>query len=56
MTSAVPIVRTEPTAEDSLAAIFERSRLGIAIAAMIKMIVDSPQMGVVSSAEPHDIS
>jgi hypothetical protein len=38
VTSAVPIVRTEPTAEDSLAAIFERSKLGMAIAAMIRMI------------------
>ena len=38
VTSAVPIVRTEPTAEDSFAAIFERSKLGIAMAAMIKMI------------------
>ena len=28
----------EPTAEDSLAAIFERSKFGIAIAAMIKMM------------------
>src|SRR2546425_8953732 len=30
--------RNEPTAEASFAAIFERSKLGIAIAAMIKMI------------------
>jgi hypothetical protein len=37
-TSAVVIVRSEPTAEASLAAIFARSRFGIAIAAMIKMI------------------
>jgi len=34
----VLIERREPTAEDSLAAIFERSKFGIAIAAMIKMI------------------
>src|SRR5438034_1973660 len=38
VTSAVPIVRTDPTAEDSLAAIFERSKFGMAIAAMIRMI------------------
>src|SRR5205807_9298735 len=38
VTSAVPIVRTEPTAEDSLAAIFERSKFGMAMAAMIRMI------------------
>src|SRR6266480_3631537 len=38
VTSAVPIVRTEPTAEDSLAAILDRSKFGIAMAAMIKMI------------------
>src|SRR5437870_13292671 len=30
--------RNEPTAEASFAAIFERSKLGMAIAAMIKMI------------------
>jgi hypothetical protein len=34
----VTIVRTEPTAEDSLAAMRARNRFGIAIAAMIKMI------------------
>src|SRR5438132_10200942 len=38
VTSAVPMVRTEPTADDSLAAIFERSKFGMAMAAMIKMI------------------
>src|SRR5208282_4474006 len=38
VTSAVFTVRIEPTAEASLAAMRERSRLGIAIAAMIKMI------------------
>src|SRR5579864_7828404 len=32
------MLRTEPTAEDSLALILARSRFGIAIAAMIKMI------------------
>ena len=32
------MVRSEPTAEASLAAILERSKFGIAIAAMIKMI------------------
>src|SRR5216684_3991456 len=32
------MVRTEPTAEDSFAAIFERSKFGIAMAAMIRMI------------------
>jgi hypothetical protein len=32
------MVRSEPTAEDSLAAIRDRSKLGMAIAAMIKMI------------------
>src|SRR4029077_11247667 len=32
------MVRTEPTADDSLAAIFERSKFGMAIAAMIRMI------------------
>src|SRR5579863_7562355 len=32
------MVRTEPTADASLAAIFERSRFGIAMAAMIRMI------------------
>ena len=32
------MVRSEPTAEDSLAAIFARRRFGIAIAAIIKMI------------------
>jgi hypothetical protein len=31
-------VRNEATADASLAAIFERSKFGIAIAAMIKMI------------------
>src|SRR5947207_857570 len=36
--SAVITLRTEPTAEDSLALIFARSRFGIAIAAMIRMI------------------
>src|ERR1700722_15520219 len=36
--AAVFIVRIEPTAEASLAAIRDRSRLGIAIAAMIRMI------------------
>jgi hypothetical protein len=30
--------RIEPTAEDSLAAIFDRSKFGMAMAAMIKMI------------------
>ena len=38
MIAAVLIVRTDPTAEASLAAIRERSKFGIAIAAMIKMI------------------
>src|SRR5260370_23706345 len=38
VTSAVPMVRTEPTADDSLAAIFERSKFGMAMAAMIRMI------------------
>ena len=37
-TSAVLTVRQEATAEASLAAIFERSKFGIAIAAMIKII------------------
>src|SRR5207245_775374 len=32
------MVRTEPTADDSLAAIFERSKFGMAIAAMIRII------------------
>jgi hypothetical protein len=32
------MVRTEPTAEDSFAAIFERSKFGTVIAATIKMI------------------
>jgi hypothetical protein len=32
------IVRSDPTADASFAAILERSRLGMAIAAMIKMI------------------
>src|SRR5208282_279898 len=36
--AAVLMVRTEPTADASFAAIRDRSRLGIAIAAMIKMI------------------
>src|SRR5262252_6614356 len=36
--AAVFIVRTEPTADASLAAMRERIRLGIAIAAMIKII------------------
>ena len=31
-------MRTEPTAEDSFAAIFDLIRFGIAIAAMIRMI------------------
>jgi hypothetical protein len=35
---AVTTVRIEPTAEASFAAIFERSKFGIAIAAIIKMI------------------
>jgi hypothetical protein len=35
---AVLYVRKEATADASFAAIFERSRLGMAIAAMIKMI------------------
>jgi hypothetical protein len=38
VTSAVPMVRTAPTADDSLAAIFERSKFGMAMAAMIRMI------------------
>src|ERR1700676_661869 len=38
MTAAVLSVRIEPTADASLAAILERSKFGIAIAAMIKMI------------------
>jgi hypothetical protein len=37
-TAEVLMVRSEPTADASLAAIFERSKFGIAIAAMIKMI------------------
>ena len=37
-TSAVLIVRTDPTAEDSFAAMRERMRFGIAMAAMIRMI------------------
>ena len=37
-TEEVLMVRIEPTADASLAAIFERSRFGMAIAAMIKMI------------------
>src|SRR5690349_24418383 len=32
------MVRTEPTADDSLAAILERSKFGMAMAAMIRMI------------------
>src|SRR5229473_450335 len=32
------MVRTEPTADDSFAAIFERSKFGMAMAAMIRMI------------------
>src|SRR5580704_5041885 len=36
--AAVVIVRTDPTADASLAAIRERSRFGIAIAAIIRMI------------------
>src|SRR6202035_1161178 len=35
---AVLMVRSEPTAEASLAAIFDRSKFGIAIAAIIKII------------------
>ena len=35
---AVLTVRTDATADDSLAAILARSRFGIAIAAMIRMI------------------
>ena len=35
---AVLMVRTEPTAEDSLAAMRERIKFGIAMAAMIRMI------------------
>jgi hypothetical protein len=35
---AVFSVRREPTAEASLAAIFDRNRLGIAMAAIIRMI------------------
>jgi len=38
VTAAVFIVRIEPTADASLAAIRERSKFGIAIAAMIKII------------------
>src|SRR2546428_7133196 len=38
VTSAVCSVRTVPTAEDSFAAIRDRSKFGIAMAAMIKMI------------------
>src|SRR6202041_37108 len=38
VTSAVTIVRTEPTADASLAAMRARSKFGIAIAAMIKII------------------
>src|ERR1051325_1933789 len=38
VTSALPMVRTEPTAEDSFAAILDRSKFGMAMAAMIKMI------------------
>jgi hypothetical protein len=38
VTSAVLIVRTDPTADASFAAIFDRIKFGIAIAAMIKMI------------------
>src|SRR5437660_14993 len=37
-TCAVAILRTELAAEDSLAAILARKKLGMAIAAMIKMI------------------
>jgi hypothetical protein len=38
VTAEVLIVRIEPTAEASLAAIRDRRRLGIAMAAMIRMI------------------
>ncbi len=38
VTSAVLMVRREPTAEASFAAIRDRRRFGIAMAAMIKMI------------------
>jgi hypothetical protein len=38
MISAVLIVRIEPTADASLAAMRDRSKFGMAIAAMIKMI------------------
>jgi hypothetical protein len=38
VTAEVLIVRIEPTAEASLAAIRDRRRFGIAIAAMIRMI------------------
>jgi hypothetical protein len=38
VTQAVLIVRSEPTADASLAAMRERSKFGMAIAAMIKMI------------------
>jgi hypothetical protein len=38
VTAAVFIVRAEPTAEASLAAMRARSKFGMAIAAMIKMI------------------
>src|ERR1035438_951514 len=36
--SAVLMVRTEPTADDSLAAILDLSKFGMAMAAMIRMI------------------
>src|SRR5512138_3136869 len=38
VTCAVLMLRIEPTADDSLAAIRERSKFGMAIAAMIRMI------------------
>jgi hypothetical protein len=38
VTQAVFSVRSDPTADASLAAIFDRSKFGMAIAAMIKII------------------
>src|SRR5713226_9821319 len=38
VTSAVLIVRREPTAEDSFAAMRDRSKFGMAMAAIIRMI------------------
>jgi hypothetical protein len=52
--SAVAICRTELAAEDSLAAILARKRLGIAIAAMIKIIATTIRSSI--SEKPSTLS